>query len=163
MLKVINIMIFICFFVFSTTFERYHIIPFSIIKNMIEMVPSRKIINSFSYRPDIDGLRAISIAIVTIFHLNLNCLPTGRIGVDVFFVISGYLITSILLKEHSKGTYSLKQFYVRRAKRIFPVLFISLTVFLAVVFIFFKEGVKYMAEHVIGSLLMALNFWRLRN
>jgi peptidoglycan/LPS O-acetylase OafA/YrhL len=127
------------------------------------MVPSTKKIDSFSYRPDIDGLRAISIVIVTIFHLNLNYLPTGRIGVDVFFVISGYLITSILFKEHSRGTYSLKKFYVRRVKRIFPVLFISLAVFLAVAFLFFKEGVKYMAEHVIGSLLMAMNFWRLRN
>ena len=119
--------------------------------------------HTFDYRADIDGMRAISIALVAIYHLFPSLMPTGRVGVDVFFVISGYLITSILLKEHSRGTYSLKQFYVRRVKRIFPVLFISLAVFLAVAFLFFKEGVKYMAEHVIGSLLMAMNFWRLRN
>lgn len=127
------------------------------------MIPPAKSVVSFAYRPDIDGMRAISIIIVSIFHLNLNYLPTGRIGVDVFFVISGYLITSILLKEHSKGTYSLKQFYVRRVKRIFPVLFASLAVFLLVMFLFFKDGLKYMAEHVISSLLMAMNFWRLKN
>jgi peptidoglycan/LPS O-acetylase OafA/YrhL len=58
-------------------------------------------------------------------------MPTGRVGVDVSFVISGYLITSILLKEHTQGTYSLTNFYVRRVRRILPVLFISLAVFLS--------------------------------
>ena len=122
-----------------------------------------KIGHSFDYRPDIDGMRAISISLVAIYHIRPDFMSTGRVGVDVFFVISGYLITSILLKEHSKGTYSLKNFYVRRVKRIFPVLFISLAVFLSVMFLFFKDGLKYVAEHVIGSLLMAMNFWRLRN
>lgn len=119
--------------------------------------------HSFDYRPDIDGMRAISIILVAIYHVHPESMPTGRVGVDVFFVISGYLITSILLKEHSKGTYSLKQFYVRRVKRIFPVLFASLAVFLLVMFLFFKDGLKYMAKHVISSLLMAMNFWRLKN
>ena len=96
-------------------------------------------------RGDIDGMRAVSIILVTLYHIDTVYMPTGRVGVDVSFVISGYLITSILLKEHAQGTYSLTNFYVRRVRRILPVLFISLAVFLIVIFIFFKDGVRYMA------------------
>jgi peptidoglycan/LPS O-acetylase OafA/YrhL len=76
-------------------------------------------------------MRALSITLVAMYHINVAYMPTGKVGVDVFFVISGYLITSILLKEHTQGTYSLTNFYVRRVRRILPVLFISLAVFLS--------------------------------
>ena len=76
-----------------------------------------------TYRPDIDGLRAIAVLAVILFHLNTNWLPGGFLGVDIFFVISGYLIGGILYRELSTGTFSLKRFYLRRMRRILPAFF----------------------------------------
>ena len=76
-----------------------------------------------SYRPDIDGLRAIAVLAVLIHHLQGSWLPGGFVGVDIFFVISGYLITSLLYKDISNGQFSLRQFYKRRINRIAPALF----------------------------------------
>ncbi|HWP00525.1 MAG TPA: acyltransferase, partial [Methylococcus sp.] len=67
------------------------------------------------YRPDIDGLRALAVMSVVLYHANPFLLPGGYIGVDIFFVISGYLITSILRKEIEGRRFSLAQFYLRRA------------------------------------------------
>jgi peptidoglycan/LPS O-acetylase OafA/YrhL len=78
---------------------------------------------SLEYRPAIDGLRAVAILSVFVFHLNHHWLPGGFLGVDVFFVISGYLITSIIFKECKDGSFSLKRFYQRRIARIFPAFF----------------------------------------
>lgn len=78
---------------------------------------------SLEYRPAIDGLRALAVLSVFIFHLNHRWLPGGFVGVDVFFVISGYLITSIIFKECQNGSFSLKKFYQRRIARIFPAFF----------------------------------------
>ena len=78
--------------------------------------------NQNQYRPDIDGLRAIAVLSVLLHHLNASFLPGGFVGVDIFFVISGYLITSHIYKEISDGTFSLKQFYKRRINRIAPAL-----------------------------------------
>lgn len=75
-----------------------------------------------NYRPDIDGLRAIAVLIVVVFHYMPARLSGGFIGVDIFFVISGYLITGILLREIDNGTYSILEFYFRRIRRIFPSL-----------------------------------------
>jgi peptidoglycan/LPS O-acetylase OafA/YrhL len=75
------------------------------------------------YRPDIDGLRAVAILPVLFYHLGTSLAPGGFVGVDVFFVISGYLITSLISAEMHQGTYSITNFYVRRARRIFPALF----------------------------------------
>ena len=78
------------------------------------------------YRAEIDGLRALAVVPVVLFHLGLPGVSGGFVGVDVFFVISGYLITTILLREIHAGTYSLTGFYERRARRIFPALFVVL-------------------------------------
>jgi peptidoglycan/LPS O-acetylase OafA/YrhL len=75
------------------------------------------------YRPEIDGLRALAVLPVIFFHAGLKLFGGGFVGVDVFFVISGYLITSIILSELEKGTFCFKSFYERRARRILPVLF----------------------------------------
>ena len=75
------------------------------------------------YRKEIDGLRAISVLPVIFFHAGFTIVSGGFIGVDVFFVISGYLITSILLQEIQDGKYSIKRFYERRLRRILPALF----------------------------------------
>ncbi|MBI3897638.1 MAG: acyltransferase [Gammaproteobacteria bacterium] len=80
------------------------------------------------YRPDIDGLRAAAVLSVVFFHFNFSFAPGGFIGVDVFFVISGYLITKLISAEMDAGTYSTTKFYVRRARRIFPALFFMLAV-----------------------------------
>lgn len=76
-----------------------------------------------AYRPEIDGLRALAVVSVIIFHLNAAWLPGGFIGVDIFFVISGFLITTIISKELIRKEFSFSAFYARRAKRIFPALF----------------------------------------
>lgn len=73
-----------------------------------------------TYRPDIDGLRAVAVISVILFHLNSAWLPGGFLGVDIFFVISGYLIGGILFRELSTKTFSLKNFYLRRMRRILP-------------------------------------------
>lgn len=73
-----------------------------------------------AYRADIDGLRAIAVLGVILFHVNYRWLPGGFVGVDIFFVISGFLITGILAKEIESGTFSFARFYLRRVRRILP-------------------------------------------
>ncbi len=79
--------------------------------------------NKISYRQDIDGLRAIAVLSVLFFHLNNSFLRGGFIGVDIFFVISGFLITKILIKDIEKDNFSFSLFYIKRIRRIFPALF----------------------------------------
>lgn len=83
------------------------------------------------YRPDIDGLRAVAVLIVLLFHADV-AFPGGFVGVDVFFVISGFLITSLILRDVSKGDYSFQEFWKRRTRRIVPA---SATMVLVVLFL----------------------------
>ena len=72
------------------------------------------------FRPDVEGLRAIAIALVVLFHAGVKWISGGFVGVDVFFVISGFVITGLLLREHEKdGKNALSGFYARRARKIF--------------------------------------------
>jgi len=80
------------------------------------------------YRAEIDGLRAIAVLPVILFHMGFEIFSGGYVGVDVFFVISGYLITSIILREMDEGTFSIANFYERRARRILPALFFVIIV-----------------------------------
>ncbi len=92
---------------------------------------------TLAYRPAIDGLRAIAVVAVMIFHLNHAWLPGGFVGVDVFFVISGYLITSIILRQCEAGSFSLKTFYQHRIARIFPAfIVVALATLVAARFIY---------------------------
>src|SRR5262249_35844273 len=80
-----------------------------------------------TYRPDIDGLRAIAVAIVVAFHAGVPGFTGGFVGVDVFFVISGFLITGLLVNElHDTGSISLSRFYARRVRRLLPALAVVL-------------------------------------
>lgn len=76
------------------------------------------------YRKEIDGLRAIAVLPVILFHSGFELFTGGYVGVDIFFVISGFLITSIIVEERGRGDFSLINFYIRRARRILPALFL---------------------------------------
>lgn len=80
------------------------------------------------YRPEVDGLRALAVVPVILFHAGFSWFEGGYVGVDIFFVVSGYLITSIIAEEHGSGTFSVVNFYERRARRILPALFLVMGV-----------------------------------
>ena len=80
------------------------------------------------YRPEIDGLRAIAVLSVIFFHAGFQLFPGGFVGVDIFFVISGYLITTLVMRELEAGQFSIVKFYERRARRILPALFLVMAV-----------------------------------
>ncbi|RTM05628.1 MAG: acyltransferase [Bradyrhizobiaceae bacterium] len=81
-----------------------------------------------NYRPDIDGLRAIAVLPVVLFHAGTRGFSGGFVGVDIFFVISGFLITGVILNDYDRGRFSIKQFYYRRVLRLFPALFVMIAV-----------------------------------
>jgi peptidoglycan/LPS O-acetylase OafA/YrhL len=78
--------------------------------------------NGSGYRPDIDGLRAVAVSSVVIFHAHLGVCASGFVGVDIFFVISGYLIAGIMYREITTKRFTFSGFYARRARRILPAL-----------------------------------------
>jgi len=88
------------------------------------------------YRPDIDGLRALAVMPVVLFHADVALFSGGFVGVDIFFVISGYLITAMLLQDMAAGRFSIVDFYMRRARRILPALLAVVLVTLLVSFFF---------------------------
>ena len=122
--------------------------------------------SSISYRPEIDGLRAIAVISVIIFHAQIiinekNLLEGGFIGVDIFFVISGYLITRIIFKELLlKNSFDFFNFYERRARRILPMLFV--VIFVSIPFawkkLFPSDFVEYV-DSIISSILFVSNFF----
>lgn len=104
------------------------------------------------YRADIDGLRAIAVLLVVAFHAYPKAITGGFIGVDIFFVISGYLITGIIVEALANNHFSLKEFYYRRIKRIFPAL--SLVLISCLVFGWFallNDEYKELGKHVLGG------------
>lgn len=110
------------------------------------------------YRPDIDGLRALAVLSVVLFHAFPSVITGGFVGVDVFFVISGYLISSILFKNLAKGTFSFGDFYARRVRRIFPALLVVLF-FCAILgyFILLGEEYKQLGRHTTAGSLFFSN------
>lgn len=101
------------------------------------------------FRNDIQGLRALAVIFVFVFHLSNRFLPGGFIGVDVFFVISGYLISKIILSKLEKNDFSLKEFYISRLKRIVPAYyFLLIVVWVAFFFIFINADIgKFKLSH----------------
>lgn len=114
------------------------------------------------YRPDIDGLRGIAVLSVVLYHYNIPYIAGGFVGVDVFFVISGFLITSILLEDIKKQQFSLLNFYEKRIRRIFPALFalmIGTTIIGAIIYL--PESYSKYSESLLTSTLFMSNvlFW----
>ena len=115
------------------------------------------------YRPEIDGLRALAVLPVILYHGGFSQFGGGFLGVDVFFVLSGYLITSILCEEHSNGTFSIKRFYERRARRILPALFLILFCCLPFAWMLLVPGdMREFSQSLLSVLAFASNvfFWR---
>ena len=115
------------------------------------------------YRPEIDGLRALAVIPVILFHAKLGPFPGGYAGVDVFFVISGYLITSIILNDYRTGNFSFSRFYERRAKRILPGLY-SIIIFTTAIaaLIFLPKDLINLSKSQIFAQLFSSNifFWK---
>jgi peptidoglycan/LPS O-acetylase OafA/YrhL len=121
---------------------------------------------SSAYRPDVDGLRAIAVSSVVLFHCGLWPISSGFVGVDIFFVISGYLIGGIILRQTKAGQFRLAHFYARRARRILPALFVVVTATCAVGW-FLLDASEYRA---VGGTAVAtflaysnISFWRFQD
>jgi len=111
------------------------------------------------YRSDIDGMRCLAVVSVILFHLNEKIVPGGFTGVDIFFVLSGFLITRIIVDGLSRGDFSMSRFYARRVRRIFPALFtVLLFAALLVIVAFEPEAYKQFFEELPYSVLQASNF-----
>ena len=113
-----------------------------------------------AYRPDIDGLRAVAVLSVIAFHFGIFHLTGGFVGVDVFFVISGYLISSIVFSEVADSRFSVIGFYERRIRRIFPALFAMLLVFSAFAAAFFLPAeLVDLSKSTLAAAFSASNFY----
>jgi peptidoglycan/LPS O-acetylase OafA/YrhL len=127
------------------------------------MSASIQINTKAGYRPDIDGLRAVAVLAVLIFHAFPTLLPGGFVGVDIFFVISGYLITGIVLRDVALGRFSLAHFYAQRVRRIFPALLVVLVFCLGVGWVALTSGeYKQLGRYTAGGAAFLNNilFWR---
>lgn len=123
------------------------------------------------YRKDIDGLRAIAVLAVVLFHMGY--FPNGYLGVDVFFVISGYLITKIVYTEVEENRFSINQFYLRRIRRIIPlVLFTTLVALTIGLFVMLPDDLENLSQSVIATNFFAnnillkittVNYWNIIN
>lgn len=117
-------------------------------------------ITKSNYRNDIDGLRAIAVLVVIFFHFGF--FSNGYLGVDVFFVISGYLITSIVYKESREGHFSVIDFYLRRIRRIIPLVVLTLTVALFIgVIVMLPDDLENLAQSVVATNFFGNNILQL--
>lgn len=113
------------------------------------------------YRADIDGLRALAVTLVIVFHAQLGLFSGGFVGVDVFFVISGFLISSIVANDVAAGRFSIGQFYARRARRILPALFVVLfaSTIAALFLLILPQNLERFARSARAALLFYSNFF----
>ncbi len=115
------------------------------------------------YRPDIDGLRAIAVGAVVLFHAGFTALSGGFVGVDVFFVISGYLITANLHGDLLRGRFSILGFYERRARRILPALFVMIAASGVGALMFLPNDLKLFGESAVFTVLSLSNLFFFRH
>lgn len=110
------------------------------------------------YRPEIDGLRALAVLPVMLFHAGVEFISGGYVGVDVFFVISGYLITSILYREIAQDKFTFSNFYERRARRILPsIYFVTFVTILPAWYVLIPSDFYDFAENIIGVVTFSSN------
>ena len=116
--------------------------------------------NKSKYLPSIDSLRALAVLAVIIYHVDVNYLPGGFLGVDLFFVLSGYLISSLIIKEFRKtGTVNLYNFYIRRARRLLPAVYFMITVGLVVMVLFNEALLRKSHLDAIFGYIYSSNWW----
>ncbi len=114
-----------------------------------------------SYWPGLDGLRAVAIIPVMLYHAPLARWQGGFLGVDVFFAISGYLITSLILAEYdTRGTISLKAFWIRRARRLLPALYLTLAVTITYAVLFLPDARQSLRGNVVAALGYVTNWYQ---
>jgi len=116
-----------------------------------------------NYRAEIDGLRAVAVIPVILFHAGFSIFSGGFVGVDVFFVISGYLITTIILAELATGRFSIATFYERRARRILPALFFVMAVSLPFAWMWLiPSEIKHLSDSIMAVIAFSSNilFWQ---
>lgn len=112
------------------------------------------------YRADIDGLRAIAVMLIVLFHFGLTRLAGGFVGVDVFFVISGFLITTITLRDMQAGRFGFKRFYMRRLRRLGPALGVTLLATLAVgIWLLSPSHLRAMGDAAIATVFSVSNIF----
>lgn len=117
-------------------------------------------VSSIAYRADIDGLRAIAVIAVVLFHAFPGAARGGFVGVDIFFVISGYLITSIISREIENGTYSTLKFYERRLRRIAPAfMVVCLFCLILASFLYVPQDFEIFGESLLASVLIHANIF----
>lgn len=115
--------------------------------------------SAIPYRPDIDGLRAVAVLAVLFYHAGFTALPGGFMGVDIFFVISGYLITSFIVRDLAAGEFSMVAFWERRARRILPPLFAVVgTSLVAGFFLFLPMDLIQLARETMSQSVFGSNF-----
>lgn len=118
----------------------------------------------FSYRPDVDGLRAVAVISVILYHSGLKFLPGGYVGVDVFFVISGFVIASVVQVDLACGRFSVRGFYERRIRRIFPALFVMIAFCFAVGWIvLMPDDYKRLGQSSVANAVFLSNFYFLKD
>jgi peptidoglycan/LPS O-acetylase OafA/YrhL len=119
-------------------------------------------ISRVPYLPGLDGMRALAVVAVMVYHANSDWLPGGYLGVEVFFVISGYLITLLLIAEKERSyTVDMKQFWIRRARRLLPALFAMLLMLTIWVALFERDELGKLRGDVIAALLYVSNWYQI--
>ena len=114
------------------------------------------------YRPSLDGLRAVSVMAVVLYHAGVSWMPGGFLGVEVFFVVSGFLITALLIDErHHSGAISLRQFWIRRARRLLPALYLLLAVVSVASMLVYRDAAGRMGGDVLAALFYVSNWWQI--
>lgn len=130
-------------------------------KNTLDRPEGHRPNATLGYRPDVDGMRALAVVIVVLYHAGIVCRG-GFVGVDVFFVISGYLITHLLLRDFKEGRFSMAQFWERRVRRIFPAMFcMVLATFVAGLLLPSPSDLAEMGRVVVAQSLMSANWYYL--
>ncbi|MFL6548502.1 MAG: acyltransferase family protein [Povalibacter sp.] len=131
----------------------------AVAKTLPTLVSDEKVQTSEHYRAEVDGLRGIAVLAVIGFHAFPEYFPGGFVGVDVFFVISGFLISSIILRQLSRSSFSFSDFYARRIRRIFPSLLVVLTASLLFGgFVLFPQELEQLGKHVGSASIFVSNF-----